>query len=142
MFPVEGYTRLQESIRSWKLLDSPNHSANREVTYVNYTMLEQANRTRKTIAPLAAADAVVVTDRPYVFEFLSGIRSLQLPEKIDIDVIDKFNALPAGSLILLPNDTPQRGLLKLRLEHNISYEYVRLGHYIGVRTPIHITPNG
>ena len=142
VFPVQGYTRLQESVQNWRLLGSPNYSANLGVSYKNYTNTEQASRIRVMFAGLVTADAVVVTDRPRVFEFLSGVRSLQLPENIDIDVIDKFNALPAGSLILLPNDTPQKGLLKLRLKHDISYEYFYLGQRIGVRTPIYVVPKG
>lgn len=142
VFPVQGYTRLQESIQNWRLLGSPNYSANLGVSYKNYTNTEQASRIRVMFAGLVTADAVVVTDRPRVFEFLSGVRSLQLPENIDIDVIDKFNALPAGSLILLPNDTPQKGLLKLRLKHDISYEYIHLGQRIGIRTPIYVVPKG
>jgi hypothetical protein len=140
MFPVEGYTRLQASIQSWRLLGSPDYPANEGISYQNYTNTEQASRIREMFAGLVAADAVVVTNRPRVFEFLSGIRSLQLPEIIDLDVIEKFNALPAGSLILLPNDTPQKGLLKLRLKHDISYEYLHLGQSIGVRTPIYVVP--
>jgi hypothetical protein len=142
MFPVEGYTRLQASIQNWWLLGGPNYPANESVSYQNFTHTEQARQIRQMFAGLVAADAVIVTNRPRVFEFLSGIRSLQLPENIDLDVIDKFNALPAGSLILLPNDTPQKGLLKLRLKHDISYEYLHLGQRIGIRTPIYVMPKG
>jgi hypothetical protein len=142
MFPVEGYTRLQASIQNWWLLGGPNYPANGGVSYQNFTHTEQARRIREMFAGLVAADAMIVTNRPRVFEFLSGIRSLQLPENIDLDVIYKFNALPAGSLILLPNDTPQKGLLKLRLKHDISYEYFHLGQRIGIRTPIYVIPKG
>jgi hypothetical protein len=142
MFPVKGYTRFQESVDSWRLLGSPKYAANGSASYANFTLTEQANQTRKIFAGLAAADAVVVTDHPLVFEFLTGIRSLQLPDKIDINVISKFNELPAGSLILLPNDTRQMGLLKLRLDHSLIYEYLHLGKRIAVRTPIYVEPAG
>jgi hypothetical protein len=140
MFPVKGYTRFQESIHSWHVLGSPNHRANAGVSYMNYTSTQLANPARKLLAGLLSGDAVVVAERPLIFEFMSGKRSLQLPETIDIDVIDKFNALPAGSLILLPNDKQQKGLLKLRLEYNLIYEYLQLGQRIAVRTPILVVP--
>jgi hypothetical protein len=140
VFPVEGYTRFQDSIHSWRVLGGPNHPANGGVSYMNYTYAKQANPTREMVAGLLSGDAVVVTERPLIFEFMSGKRSLKLPETIDIDVIDKFNALPAGSIVLLPNDKQQNGLLKLRLEHNLMYEYMKLGQSIAVRTPIYVVP--
>jgi hypothetical protein len=140
MFPVKGYMRFQESMQSWRQLGSPNLAANSDINYSNYTNSEQAIRIREMFSELAADDTVVVTDRPLIFEFVSGIRSLQLPEAIDLDAIGKFNALPAGSLILLPNDTQQRGLLKLRLENDIIYEYLHLGQRIAIRTPIYVAP--
>ncbi|MGD8874127.1 MAG: hypothetical protein PVH38_03175 [Gammaproteobacteria bacterium] len=136
VFPVKGYTRFQDSIHSWRVLGSPDHRANAGVSYMNYTSTQQASPARELLAGLLSGDAVVVTERPLIFEFMSGKRSLQLPETIDIDVIDKFNALPDGSLILLPGDRQQKGLLQLRLEHNLSYEYLKLGQGIAVRTPI------
>jgi hypothetical protein len=140
IFPVKGYTRFQDSIYSWRMLGSPNHSANGGVSYTNYTSMKLYNPARGMVEGLLSGDAVVVTERPLIFEFMSGKRSLQLPETIDIDVIDKFNALPAGSLVLLPNDTQQKGLLKVRLEHHLVYEYLNLGQRIAVRTPISVVP--
>ncbi len=140
MFPLKGYTRLQDSIVSWRLLNSPNHSANGAVSYMNYTYTDGANETRGMFSDIVSDEAVVVTERPIIFAFLSGKRSLQMPETIDINAIEKFNALPAGSLILLPNDTQQKGLLMLRLEYNLIYEYQHLGKLIAVRTPIYVVP--
>jgi hypothetical protein len=140
MFPLKGYTRLQDSIHSWRLLNSPNHSANGAVSYMNYTYMDQANKTRLMFADLVSDEAVVVTARPAIFAFLSGKRSLRMPETIDIDAIAEFNALPAGSLILLPDDKQQKGLLKLGLEYKLIYEYQQLGELIAVRTPIFIEP--
>jgi len=140
MFPVKGYSRFQESIQSWRLLGSPNHSANSGLSYQNYTNAERSKQTRKLLESVTVANAVVVTDRPLVFEFVSGFRSLELPETIDLDVIDKLNALPAGSLVLLPNDKQQKGLLKLRLEYNLIYEYLLIGKRVAVRTPIYVAP--
>jgi len=140
MLPLKGYTRLQESIHSWHMLNSPNHSANGAVSYMNYTYADQANETRGMFADIVPDEAVVVTERPDIFAFLSGKRSLQMPEKIDIAAIEKFNALPAGSLVLLSNDRQQKGLLQLRLEYNLIYEYQHLGKLIAVRTPIYIVP--
>ena len=89
MLPLKGYTRLQESIHSWHMLNSPNHSANGAVSYMNYTYADQANETRGMFADIVPDEAVVVTERPDIFAFLSGKRSLQMPEKIDIAAIEK-----------------------------------------------------
>jgi hypothetical protein len=140
VLPVKGYIRFQDSIYSWHVLGSPNHPANAGVSYMNYTYMRQVNPAKEMVAGLLSGDAVVVTERPLIFEFMSGKRSLQLPETIDIDVIKRFNALPTGSLVLLPNDKQQKGLLKLRLENNLIYEYLNLGHRIAVRTPIFVVP--
>jgi hypothetical protein len=107
---------------------------------MNYTSMQQTSQARELLAGLLSGDAVVVAERPLILEFMSGKRSLQLPETIDIDVIDKFNALPAGSLILLSNDKQLKGLLKLRQEHSLVYEYLKLGPGIAVRTPIFLVP--
>ena len=112
VFPVRGYSHLQESIRNWRLLVSPNHQAAGNVPFMNDTIPDQANQTRALFAGLAADHAVTATERPLVTEFVSGIGSLQLPETIDIESVDPPGELPAGSRILRPNEVQQRALLQ------------------------------
>lgn len=136
LLPVRGYGGFRDAIQSWRLHGTPNHTVNGQVPYMNYTRLGESSRAVRELVALAGGEAVIVIERPDIYQFLTGIRCLRLPAHIDMAAIERFNALPAGSLILLHDPGQQRELSELREAQHLVYAYHPLGEYIAVRTPI------
>ena len=140
-FPVAGYTQFLKTMDSWRESGDPKISANGEVPYKNYTSNHEYLEIKTTLSFLVGRESVLIANPAKIFEFVTGIPSVQLPDEIDLEKIKAINRLPERSIVLL-QDEKQIGQFRALLnEHNLGANLLTLAGGLAIKTPIQI-PEG
>jgi len=133
---VNGYRQFLGTVNNWKTLGQPNLLSNRDEAFMNYTIPEHRNTTKALFTQLSDPNGVVAIDNPIVFEFLTGLASVQIPALNHLQSIDQLNRLPEGSFLLLTRHDQKVAFSKL-LEHRpLNINYLPMGNMIAIKIPI------
>jgi len=137
-FPVAGYKQFLTTMDNWGKTGNPELTGKGELAYMNYTFNHQLNEIPKILTPLVGSESVLITNRPMAFKFITGIPSVQLPHKIDLEKIRAINRLPEKSIILLVNQKQIDQFSALSDEHSLDFKTFDLDGALAIETPIKI----
>lgn len=138
-FVGKGYVRLLETMDNWVRYNNPKLLLKGDVLYSNYTYKPEENTARVLFSQQRVnADSLLVVDGPRIMEFVTGIKSAQIPDVIDLEVIDRLNSLPARSFLMMSEASRLEMFLKLAETYNFQCEYFLCDKALVVITPIRI----
>ena len=129
---AQGYVRLEAAPENWHERHNPGHKHNIQGIYNNFTRDTVNDSRRQLFTELMTPGGVLVTNRPIVWEFISGFRSMQKPAIYDAKTLQIFDTLPHGSLLIMK----RHELSKFQSAINTTFIHIDLGQHIAIPLPV------
>lgn len=138
VFGIYGGLRIRHTAIVWPARQTPERMASDSVRYNNYTAGGRALKSRRALfRALTAGTGVIVADKPVNWQFIAGVRSFNMPARLDKVTVRELDRLPKHSLLICTARRWHEMVATLGVPA-VKERVLNLGRVLVVRLPLNL----